>query len=60
MEEFESETALGGMESGQERVIVLLPCKAHFFHEECIAEWVKKQNACPVCRQEITLDLLKS
>lgn len=24
--------------------VVLLPCKAHFFHEPCITEWMKKQN----------------
>ena len=24
-----------------EGIVVVLPCKAHFFHEECIAEWMK-------------------
>jgi len=38
--------------------VVILPCKAHFFHELCIGEWIKKQNACPVCRKEITMDEL--
>ena len=39
--------------------VVVLPCKAHFFHEECIGEWIKKQNACPICREDITLTRLK-
>lgn len=38
---------------------MILPCKAHYFHEECIGTWIEKQNACPVCRVEITLDALK-
>ena len=36
-----------------ESEVVVLPCKAHFFHEECISQWITKQNACPICRQEI-------
>lgn len=39
--------------------VVILPCKAHYFHEPCIAAWMEKQNACPVCRVEITIDGLK-
>ena len=39
--------------------VVILPCKAHYFHEVCIATWIGKQNACPVCRVEITLNSLK-
>lgn len=39
--------------------VVILPCKAHYFHEPCIAAWMDKQNACPVCRVEITIDGLK-
>ena len=42
-----------------ESEVVVLPCKAHFFHEECISQWITKQNACPICRQEITLAQLK-
>ena len=33
---------LGAEEKAAERLIVVLPCKAHFFHEECIAQWIKK------------------
>ena len=39
--------------------VVILPCKAHYFHYACIAAWMEKQNACPVCRTEITLEGLK-
>lgn len=39
--------------------VVILPCKAHYFHQQCIATWMEKQNACPVCRVEITVDSLK-
>ncbi len=39
--------------------LVILPCKAHFFHDNCISEWMTKQNVCPVCRHEVTLEGLK-
>jgi hypothetical protein len=43
----------------QNSQVVILPCKAHYFHEACISEWMNKQNICPVCRFEITLPTLK-
>ena len=62
MEDFEtpptSDRAVDN-ELGAENTIVVLPCKAHFFHEPCIAAWIQKQNACPICRENITLDRLK-
>jgi len=30
--------------------VVVLPCKAHYFHEKCIKSWFEKQSLCPVCR----------
>ncbi|EAS00893.3 zinc finger, C3HC4 type (RING finger) protein (macronuclear) [Tetrahymena thermophila SB210] len=31
----------------------------HIFHHECLEEWLKKQQNCPSCRQELTLQRLK-
>jgi hypothetical protein len=30
-----------------------LPC-LHYFDVECIDEWLKNNNACPICRQELS------
>ena len=46
--------------SKDDKQVVILPCKAHFYHEQCIGEWIKKNNACPICRDEITLTKLKA
>lgn len=36
----------------QDETLVTLPCK-HFFHEECISNWICKESSkCPVCRQD--------
>ena len=35
--------------------IIYLPC-IHIYHEECIKEWFKKQNFCPICRLKISLE----
>ncbi|CAI2377922.1 unnamed protein product [Moneuplotes crassus] len=31
----------------------ILPCK-HLFHTECIKEWFKRHNTCPICRSKLT------
>ena len=33
----------------------LLPC-GHLFNKECIEEWLKQHNQCPVCRHELPTD----
>jgi len=33
--------------------LVLSKC-AHIHHKECLLEWTKRSNTCPVCREVIT------
>lgn len=35
-----------------EEMAVRLPC-AHYFHEECVRQWLKKQHTCPCCRSPL-------
>lgn len=35
-----------------EKVIVRTPCK-HYFHEECLGEWLKLARTCPICRCDL-------
>lgn len=30
----------------------LLPCK-HYYHPECVGEWLKHNKTCPVCSKEV-------
>lgn len=32
-----------------------IPC-GHLYHEECVKDWLKKSNECPVCRFELPTD----
>jgi hypothetical protein len=42
-----------------ERPIAELNCSnKHIFHLECIKEWVKHQDNCPMCREIIAKDAL--
>jgi predicted RNA-binding Zn-ribbon protein involved in translation (DUF1610 family) len=33
--------------------VTALPC-IHFFHPNCIKEWIERKNECPVCKFELT------
>ena len=42
-----------------ERSLIRLSCK-HYFHKDCINEWFKIRNNCPLCRKFISWDSLYS
>ena len=33
--------------------VYLLPC-CHYFHAECLKDWVFRENDCPTCRDKIS------
>ena len=40
--------------------VVSLPCDGrHFFHSECITNWLKSNNSCPLCKKPITKEDLE-
>ena len=35
-------------------LVCQMPCHIkHIFHSECIKPWIKRQNACPLCKEAI-------
>ena len=38
-------------EENSKNNILMLHC-CHLFHKSCVADWVLKNNRCPVCRQD--------
>lgn len=39
-------------EEGEE--LIVLKCdKSHYFHEQCLSEWLKINKVCPMCRAEV-------
>ena len=43
---------LSEFEEGQP--VTPLSCDVkHYFHSECIKQWIKTKNTCPLCRTEI-------
>lgn len=39
---------------GAEKAIVRTPCE-HYFHQECLGEWLKLAKTCPVCRCDLDI-----
>lgn len=41
--------------------ITPLPCdEKHYFHPDCIEQWLKNNNNCPLCKKPITKEALKA
>ena len=38
--------------------ITTLPC-FHMFHSNCVKDWFKSQNSCPICKYEISMKKLR-
>lgn len=49
----ECSICLSDLEAG--KTALRLPCN-HCFHVDCIEDWLKKSNECPVCRFELPTD----
>ncbi len=32
--------------------VIKLPCE-HFFHKECLVNWLRRSTVCPMCRNDI-------
>ena len=40
--------------------MIQLPCVGqHIFHKNCIVEWIQHNNTCPICKTEITEEILR-
>jgi len=38
--------------------VAVLPC-FHFYHEQCITEWLVRNDVCPLCKQRVSVMLSK-
>ena len=47
------------VEFGPNQEVTPLPCSVkHYFHTECITEWIKTKPECPICRATLSEDKL--
>jgi len=43
------------MDFSSDDEIIPLPCdEKHYFHAQCIQEWLSNNNICPLCKTPIT------
>lgn len=38
--------------------VKIMPC-THFFHTDCIREWFKENDTCPICKNIVSQDILQ-
>ena len=43
----------------EEEEVVLYPCK-HYYNDNCINEWLRSKDSCPICKRDIRRGILKS
>ena len=56
----ESECAICLCEFKEDQEVTPLPCDIrHYFHTECIKNWLKEKTKCPLCNKEIKEDDMK-
>ena len=40
--------------TSEKEQLIVLPCHPHhFFHQQCITEWLVRQDSCPLCKQQV-------
>ena len=45
---------------GESDEVIALPCDSkHIFHNACIAEWLKTKTICPICKKDITTEMIE-
>ncbi|CAI2378074.1 unnamed protein product [Moneuplotes crassus] len=44
----------------EEDEIITLPCNGrHIFHTKCILEWLPRNNACPLCKEPVSIESIE-
>lgn len=45
----------------EEDEVITLPCSGHhIFHSQCILEWLPRNNACPLCKEAVSMDNIQN
>jgi hypothetical protein len=52
--EIDTECSICRMEYEHDSIITILPCDGkHYYHKECIGEWLEVSKKCPICKADI-------